>query len=264
MKMLKRERQERILKSLQTEGQVSVADLSNRFGVTEMTIRRDLQELSNRGLAQRFHGGAVSTNLNHLKLEPPILLRIKEQAIAKRLIAETVAGMIGENETLFIGSGTTALTVAEALSRRRDLTIVTNALTVVNALASSRGITIIVIGGFLRRSELSLIGHLAETAIQDLWVDKVIMGIRGIHPEYGLTSSHLQELMTDRSIMGISETVIIVADHSKFGYVAPSRLGPVTDSTLIVTDFEAPEDIVQQIKDMDVEVVIVAPHEEDQ
>lgn len=262
--MLKRERQERIIKSLQTEGQVSVADLSNRFGVTEMTIRRDLQELNNRGLAQRIHGGAISTDLNHLKLEPPILHRIKEQAIAKRLIAETVAGMIGENETIFIGSGTTALAVAEALSRRRDLTVVTNALTVVNTLASSRGITVIVIGGFLRRTELSLIGHLAETAIQDLRVDKIIMGIRGIHPEYGLTSSHLQELKTDRSIMGISENIIIVADHSKFGYVASSRLGPVSNSTMIVTDYETPESIIQQINDMGVEVVIVAPHEEEQ
>lgn len=260
--MIKRERQERIIKSLQAEGQASVADLSNRFGVTKMTIRRDLQELQDQGLAQRLHGGAVSTGLYHLKLEPPILQRTKEQASAKRSIAKIVAAMIGEDETIFIGSGTTALVVAEALSHRGNLTVVTNALTIANALASSQGITVIVIGGFLRRSELSLIGHLAEIAIKDIRVDKVIMGIRGIHPEHGLTSSHLQELITDRSIMGISDKVIIVADHTKFGYVASSRLGPVTDSTTIVTDFNAPNDLVQIIREMGVEIII-APEPED-
>lgn len=239
---------------METEGNASVADLAERFGVSEMTIRRDLEQLVARGQVVRVHGGAVAPDRGRMVSEPPILDRMAEQSTAKRRIGLAVAGMIEQGETIFIGSGTTTLALARALKERQGITIVTNALTVANSLSASPGINMLVIGGFLRRSELSLIGHVAVKALEDLHVDKVVMGMRGIDPQYGLTSDHHQELMTDRAIMAISDCVMVLADHTKFGHIASSRTAPVTAADLIVTDERAPHDLVEQIQELGVQV----------
>jgi DeoR/GlpR family transcriptional regulator of sugar metabolism len=254
---MRESRLRQIVDILKEEHQVTVAGLAGRFGVAEMTIRRDLRELSARGALERTHGGAIVPERRRALGEPPMLNRMSDQADAKRRIGEAVADMILPGATVFIGSGTTALAVAQVLVGRDRLTVVSNALTVINALASAPEITVVGVGGFLRRSELSLIGHFAEAALRDMRVDKVIMGIRGIHPEHGLTSDHMQELMTDRAILGISEDVIVVADHTKFGHIAASRNAPVTAAGLIVTDAQAPAEMVAALRAMGVRVLLV-------
>ena len=255
--MLKGVRQRRISQIIQAQGQASVNELARRFHVTEMTIRRDLGDLDAQGFVQRIHGGAISTDRRPIPFEPPMLERMKQEADAKRRIGRAVAAMVSEGENVFLGSGTTTLAVAEALSGRSNLTVITNALTIANALVASNLITLIVVGGFLRRSELSLIGHFAETTLHDLRVDKVIMGIRGIDANYGLTSDHFQELMTDRAIMAIGESVIIVADHTKFGHVAASRTAPVNAAKVIVTDSLVPDDVAAGVEALGVRVIRV-------
>ncbi|MBN1267888.1 MAG: DeoR/GlpR transcriptional regulator [Anaerolineales bacterium] len=255
--MLKIERHRQIKQVIEEKGTATVNELSELFNVSEMTIRRDLQALFDRGLVQRVHGGALSLNhsveLNWL----PVMERISECKEEKQRIGQAVADMIDDGETLFICSGTTTLAVAEALYFRSNLTVVTNSLPVANTLASAPGVELIVIGGFLRESELALEGHMVEDAVQDLRVDKVIMGMRGIDPTHGLTSIHHQELKINRTIQTISNTLIIVADHTKFGQVAASRTGPVTEASLIVSDNQAPAEIVQAIRDLGVEVMLV-------
>ncbi len=246
-----------ILDIVQREGQATVAELARRLEVAQMTIRRDLRELDQRGLLERTHGGAVLPLRRRNLAEPPMLQRMDEQAEVKDRIGRAVAEMIQPDETVFIGSGTTALAVARALAWRDRLTVVTNALTVINALVPSPAITVVVVGGFLRRSELSLIGHFAEAAMRDMRVDRVILGMRGIHPEHGLTSDHMQELMTDRAILAIGEQTIVVADSTKFGHVAASRTAPVTAAHLIVTDVKAPPEIVATLEAMGVRVLQV-------
>jgi DeoR/GlpR family transcriptional regulator of sugar metabolism len=242
-----------ILDILKQEQQVTVGDLAGRFHVAQMTIRRDLRELGFRGVIERTHGGAILLSRgNHG--EPPMVQRLDEQADAKRRIGQAVASTIQPGETVFIGSGTTASAVAQALVGRDRLTVLTNALTVINALASSPEINVVVVGGFLRRDELSFIGHIAETSMESLRVDKVIIGMRGIDPEHGLTSDHLQELKTDQAILGSSDTVIIVADGTKFGRVATSRTAPVTAASRIVTVREAPAEILEAIRAQGVDV----------
>ncbi len=126
-----------------------------------------------------------------------------------------------------------------------------------NVLAGLSEIDTVVVGGFLRRSELSFIGHIAEATLQDLRVDKVIIGMRGIDPVHGLTSEHLEELKTDQAIIRMSDTVIVVADHTKFGRVATGRTAPITAASLIVTDTETPPEIIRAIRALGVEVVQV-------
>ena len=255
--MLKKERQNQIVKQIENQGTVVVKELADGFDVSLMTIRRDLQEIEELGLVQRIHGGAVLGMQSGKQNELPRLDRMDIMLEEKQKIAKAVAGMIAPNEMIFLGSGTTTLYVAKEITDRDDITVVTNSLTVLNELASYGKMTLIGIGGFLRRSEYSMIGHFADNVIQDLHVDKVIIGMRGIHPRFGLTSEHPQELLTDRTIIGICENVIIVADHSKIGHVASSRTAPISAAKTIVTTLNAREDMVDAIRSQGVEVILV-------
>ncbi|MDZ4159450.1 MAG: DeoR/GlpR family DNA-binding transcription regulator [Anaerolineaceae bacterium] len=253
--MLKGERQREILKVIENHNQVHVNELAQRFAVSAMTIRRDLEELHQKGMIQRIHGGAVTWSDGHKRHEPPVFERASEHQAEKRQIAKKVAGMVKEGEKIFLGSGTTTLAIAEELANRRNLTVLTNAITIVNCLVPAPGITVIVLGGFLRRMEMSLIGHFTESALENLRVDKVIIGIRGIDPVHGLTSDNMQELFTDQAILRISKTIIVAADYSKFCHIAAIRTAPITAVTKFVTDQKTSPDVVTAIRRMGIEVI---------
>lgn len=253
--MLKIERQREILKIIESKGRAQVPALANQFSVTEMTIRRDLLELGKRSLVERVHGGALIQN-DRRGTETPVYERLIDQLDAKQQIGKTAAGLIRDGEKIFLGSGSTTMAVAEALANHRNVTVYTNALNITDALYHYP-VKVNVIGGSLRRTELSLIGDSAERAIQSLRVDKVIIGICGLDPVKGLTSDHMEELLTDQAILGISKTIIVVADHTKLGHVAAIRAAPITAITKIVTDKGGPKDILQAIRQMGVEILEV-------
>lgn len=255
--MYSEERKKRIRELIETRGLASVSELSRSLNVSEMTIRRDLMELSDHGFIERTHGGAIATDYGFNNLEAPMVDRINHFSDEKRKIAAAVTRMIGEKETVYLSSGSSTYWVARNLVDRGDLTVIVNSIINAKILAQCEDMQVIVVGGFLRRSELSLVGHLAETTLKDLHVDKVIMGIRGIDPEYGLTSENPQELMTDRAMLNLSKNVIIVADHTKFGFIAASRTAPVTAVRTIVTTTLAPAEIVERIVKQGVRVIQV-------
>ena len=253
--MFKKERQREILKLIDARGKAQVDELARRLRVSGMTVRRDLLELHRQGLLERVRGGALLHRDDHLRVEPPVLERERENAEGKRAIGEYVARLIRDGEKIFLGSGSTTAAVAEALLHHQNLTVLTNALNIAYILAASPGISVTVTGGFLRRSELSLIGHFAERTLQGLQVDKVIIGMRGIDPVKGLTSDNMDELITDQAILGVSRNIVVVADHSKFGYVAAIRTAPVTAATTIITDGGGPKDVLEAIRKMGVHVI---------
>jgi DeoR family transcriptional regulator, aga operon transcriptional repressor len=255
--MLKKERQRKILKVVESTGKVEVDELAKDLHVSVMTVRRDLTELDELGLIERVHGGALLPHDNQGDEEPPVMERSKEKDEIKESIGRIVAGMIKDGEKIFLGSGSTTVAVAAALLRHRNLTVITNAINIANTLIAAPQINVAVVGGFLRRSELSLIGHIAENALQGLHVDKVIIGIRGIDPVKGLTNDNMEELITDQAILNISKNVIIVADHSKFGHVAAIRTAPITTATKIVTNIGGPKDILQTLRQMGIQIVEV-------
>lgn len=255
--MTKKGRQKKILSFIENRGQASVSDLCEYFRVSKMTVRRDLYELDKQGYIIRVHGGAVSSNYLQSLTKLPVMKRMEEEASAKRKIGEAVASMVEQGETIFIGAGTTTFAVAEALKNCQGITVVTNALTVANSLAGSVNVQVLVVGGFLQLSNFSLIGHITRYALKDLHVGKVITGTHGIHPTHGLTSDNLLMMETDRDIMGLGENIIVVADHTKFGHVASSRTAPVTAASLIVTDEQAPENILTEIRNLGVEIIKV-------
>lgn len=248
------ERQKQILSLLTRQGRLSVAEIVQQFSISQATARRDLELLASQGKAQRVHGGVIA--IEQAPPELPILDREREQADEKVRIGRAAAGLIADNETLFLGSGTTVLEVARQLRDRKNLTVITNSLPVLNMLAGIKEITVISLGGMLRESELSFIGHIAEQALAEIRADKVIMGTRGVSLEHGLTNDYLQETLTDRAIIKSGREVIIVADHTKVNRVSTVRLAPLKTMNTLVTDEKADKKFIQALKKQSIQVIV--------
>jgi DeoR/GlpR family transcriptional regulator of sugar metabolism len=213
-----------------------------------------LEALAEQGKVQRVHGGVIA--IEQAPPELPILQREGEQVDEKSRIGRVAAELISHGETVFLGSGTTVLEVAKNLRERKNLTVLTNSLPVLNALAGIKDITVVSLGGQLRESELSFIGHITEQALAELRVDKVVMGTRGVSLEHGLTNDYLPETLTDRAILKIGQEVIIIADHSKVNRVSTALLAPLTTVHTFVTDSQADKKFLQALKKLGIEVLV--------
>jgi DeoR/GlpR family transcriptional regulator of sugar metabolism len=248
------ERQKRILTLLARQGRLSVAEIVEQFSISEATARRDLGLLASQGKAQRVHGGVIA--VDQAPPELPMLERTAEQMDQKARIGRAAAQFIAERDTVFIGSGTTALEVARNLRNHRDLTVITNSLPVLNMLAGNKDIAVVSLGGTLRDSELSFIGHITEQSLAEIRVDKVIMGTRGLSLEHGLTNDYLQETMTDRAILKTGREIMIVADHTKLNRVSTVLLAPLKRIHTLVTDEQTDKKFVQALRRQGITVVL--------
>ena len=249
------ERQKHILELLGRRPRITVAEICEQFSVSEATARRDLDALVDQGKVQRIHGGAPP--VGHASPELPVLQRQENQAEEKQRIGRAAAGLVHDAETIFLGSGTTVLEVARHLPRDLRLTVITNSLPVVNELVDRANIDLIVIGGMLRQSEYSMIGHIAELALREVRADRVIMGMRAVDTRHGYTNDYLPETMTDRAIMGIASQIVVVVDHSKFRRVSSVLVGAVTAAHVVVTDQDTPFEYVEGLRQKGVQVIIV-------
>jgi DeoR/GlpR family transcriptional regulator of sugar metabolism len=247
-------RQKQILSLLSKHGRLSVAEIMEAFSVSEATARRDLESLALAGKVQRVHGGAIAAE--EAPPELPILERESEQADEKTRIGRATAELIADKEAVFLGSGTTVLEAAKNLRDRKNLTVITNSLPVLNTLAGLKEITIISLGGMLRDSELSFIGHLTEQALAEVRVDKVVMGTRGVSLEHGLTNDYLQETLTDRAILKTGKEVIIAADHTKVNRVSTALLAPLEVVDTFVTDAMVDKKFVQALRKRHIKVIV--------
>ncbi len=253
MTLLKVERQKRIRRLVEEKGRAMVPELSILFQVSEATIRRDLEDLDGRGWVRRTHGGAI--RLQRAAKEPPMIQRIIEQQDEKARIGRAAAEMVSDGNTIFLGSGTTVHHIARFLPEDFHLTVITNSLPIVNELAERRQVELVVIGGMLRQSELSMVGHIAEQAVLEFRADRVFIGMHAIDASQGFTNDYLPETMTDRAILSIAPQVIVVADHTKFGRVSSVLVAPVTAAHVIITDTDIPQEIVAEFRELGLEVI---------
>lgn len=248
-------RRKRLLDYVERQEQVSIAEICERFAVSPATARRDLEALSRDARVQRVHGGAIA--IRNAPPEPPLAMRSSKQAEEKRRIGQAASLLISDGETIFLGSGTTVLQVAKALQNRHDLTVITNSLLVMDVLRNATGIHLVGLGGILRQTEQSFIGHITELALSEVRVDKVVMGIRAIDVTEGLTNDYLPETQTDRAILKIGQQVIIVADHTKCGRVSTAFVAPLTAINTLVTDDKVSPDFVAAVSAQGVRVLTV-------
>ena len=248
------ERQKQILSLLTRQRRLSVTEIVKQFSISEATARRDLESLTLQGKAQRVHGGVIA--VEQAPPELPILERENEQMQEKTRIGRAAASLVADNETLFLGSGTTVVEVARNLRNHKNLTVITNSLPVLNILAGIKGITVISLGGMLRDSELSFIGHITEQALIEVHADKVFMGTRGASLEHGFTNDYLQETLTDRAILKSGREVIMVADHTKVNRVSTVLLAPLSSIHTFLTDSGVDNKFVRALKQQAIQVVI--------
>jgi DeoR/GlpR family transcriptional regulator of sugar metabolism len=251
--LLKTERHDQIKTLIDDQGRVTVPELSSLFCVSEATIRRDLEELNGSGRVRRTHGGAVRASKAPQEL--PMMQRVAENPTEKEQIGRTAVRLIKNGETIFLGSGSTVIEVARNLPGDIQLTVITNSLAVVNQLTSHPGIELIVIGGMLRPSELSMVGHVAEQAVREFRADRVFLGMYAIDVQRGFTNDFPPEILTDRAILNISPQVVVLADHSKFNRVSSMLVAPVTAAEIIITDQGTPDSTVDQLKELGVQVI---------
>lgn len=255
--MLPELRQKQFLSYLAARKAAQISELSTAFGVSMSTVRRDLQDMEGQGLVRRVHGGALLHDGQTERGEQPALQRASYQAEAKRRIGQAAAALVRDNSTIVITGGTTTAEMLPFLAERVNLTVITNAVNVAYALSRRPSIDVIVLGGWLRHSELSLLGHLTTQALQELRADQAFHGIFGIDVEHGLTGTFIQEVQTDRAILGIARELIVLADHSKFGQAGPMRLLPIDAVTTVVTDAEAPAPSLDALRQGGITVIAV-------
>lgn len=236
---------------------VSIEQLCETFEVSTATARRDLEALARMGKIQRVHGGAIT--MQHAPPEAPLSLRSAERAEEKRRIGKAGADLVEDGDTVFLGSGTTVLEVAHNLRHRaaNNITVITNSLLAMNALAGVPQIQLLTLGGVLRQSEMSFIGHITEQSLTQFRADKVFIGIHAIDAKHGLTSDYLPETQTDRAIMNIGQQVIVVADHTKCGRVSTTLVAPVNLIHTFITDSETPDDFATALRQAGVQVLKV-------
>ncbi len=250
--MLSAQRQKLILEYLTTRKLAQVVELSSAFDVSQATVRRDLMQMENEGIIRRIHGGAL---LIEDKTELPILHRSEQQAEHKRRIGEMAAKLVQDGDTIIISSGTTTEAMVPFLASKTDLTVITNAINVAYRLTRYPHIAVIILGGWLRHSECSMLGHLTEQALHDLQAHKIFHGVFGIDTKNGLTGTHLQEVQTDRRIIEAARELIVLADHSKFAQLGPIRLAPLSAVSTVVTDTDAPDRDVQALRTQGITVI---------
>ena len=213
---------------------MTVSELNDLLGVSEATIRRDLDELDETGSVLRTHGGAVKAE--RVGREPPLHERHAAMALEKALIAKRAAELVRPGDTVFLGSGTTVEPMAEHLASIGNLTVISNSLPVINTLSNEDSISLIVIGGSFRQSELSMVGPAAVEAIRIFRADHVFMGVRAIDVRHGFTGDAIDEAMTDRAILEIGSHAVVLADSTKFGGVSTVFLAPLDAVDLVITD----------------------------
>ena len=228
--MLSQERQKRIYAVIKRYNSASVIDLSTQLKISLSTVRRDLSELEAHGLVQRVHGGAI---LVEDQREPPSLQRRDQNLEAKERIGSAAAQLVQDGDTIILSASTTVETMIPHLAQMHSLTVITNVVSVAYKLAAYPYITVIVLGGWLRHSEFSLLGQLTQEALRDLAAGKIFHSAYGLDPNYGLTGTTLQEVETDRALNSCRRPA---HRRCRFKQIQPGRDNPAranrTDSHL--------------------------------
>nr|WP_155074172.1 DeoR/GlpR family DNA-binding transcription regulator [Streptomyces taklimakanensis] len=229
----------RITDAVRGAGRLSVAELAELTGASEMTIRRDLDVLAGQGVLERYRGGASSLLLRGE--EPPFALRADERQDAKRRIAAEVAELIADGESVVLDSGTTCLEVARALAGRR-LTVTPLSLHAANALADTPGPRLLLPGGEPRPGELALTGPLTEASLAALRFDTAVLGCCGLSAGDGMTAYDLADAAVKRAAVASARRVVAVADATKFSRTALALVAPASALDAVVTEEGAPDD----------------------
>jgi DeoR/GlpR family transcriptional regulator of sugar metabolism len=250
-----------ILKEIDARGSVSVADLASRLLVSDMTIRRDLNDLEREGIIRRTHGGAVSARGR--SYEPPLILRSEDNQESKQIIGQAAARLVADGDSIALDVGSTTLEVARNLAGKHNLTVITPSLHIANVLLSQPDINLILPGGFVRAGEASLIGDLTKYTFQNLFVDRLFLGVGAIDAQAGLTEYNWDDAQVKQAMIRCAKEVILVADASKFDRVAFAAVAPLNVIHHLITDQSPPPALTNALKENGIVIHLAGEEEPD-
>lgn len=251
--MLAVDRRHRILERVAEEQTIHIAELARDLAVSEMTVRRDIARLERDGFLRRTYGGATAHVTRSLELA--FNARALQHAAAKRLIAMRAAELVRDASTLFLGIGTTCEQFARFLPAREDLTVVTESLPAASLLGS-RPTRVVVLGGTVRRDELSCVGPAAVSTIARYRADVAVLGAASLSARQGIAELHEEEAENHRLMIERSDRVIVLADGSKFSERAPADVASAAAVDVLVTDETIPAAEARAWQKAGVEIVV--------
>jgi DeoR/GlpR family transcriptional regulator of sugar metabolism len=254
-RLLSEQRRRKILDLIEQKSQVTVRDLVERFSISAVTARADLDALSSQGIVVRSHGGAV----RQVEASQEFPLRLKQTLhhAEKVRIGRAAAELIQDNETVILDSGTTTAEIARQLKARRlrSVTIITHALNVAYELLDATDVYVIMIGGLLRPVSCSFVGPQAEAMLREFHADRLFLAVDGFDLETGPSTPDVLEAQLNSLMVRISKEVNVVADFSKLGRRSVSRIGSLSDVHRLVTDNRAPADFIENLRRSKIEVI---------
>lgn len=249
------ERHQHILDRLKKEGKVNVLDLCSGLSVSSVTIRKDLKLLETKGLLYRTHGGATLSN--PYTLDRHVNEKEKIHSEEKMGIGARAALQILPNDCIIIASGTTVLSLARSIKPEGQLTVITAALNVAMELNRHPDIEVLVLGGILRKSSASGTGIYAEKMLDDFSCSKLFLGVDGIDPEFGLTTTHVMEAQLNRKMIRAAEKTIVLTDSSKFGKKGFGKICGLEEVDQVITDSGISDHMANTLRGMGIEVTVV-------
>jgi DeoR/GlpR family transcriptional regulator of sugar metabolism len=256
--MLAGQRQHLIAEEIRRRGAMRVSELTELLGVSDMTIRRDLDVLAGSGLIEKVHGGATARRALSTD-EPGFEPKSRRQFGEKEAIAEAASELVEPGQAIALSAGTTTWRLAHCLADVPDLTVVTNSMQVANVLhhQARPDLTVVLIGGVRTPSD-ALVGPIAVTALRSLHVDMLFMGVHGMADDSGFTTPNLLEAETNKALIASAEQLVVVVDHTKWGVRGLSRFAQLSDAQVLVSDDGLGEDAQMVLADQ-VGRLIVAP-----
>lgn len=259
--MLPDQRRQHILAQVRSTGGVRVSELVEELGVSDMTIRRDIDVLASKGLVARVHGGATSVLVRSAE-EPGFTAKSHQQQEEKRAIARRAVGLVEPGAAVALSAGTTTYEIARELLTIADLTVVTNSFPAAQVLhdAGRSDLTVVLTGGVRTPSD-ALVGPVAVEALRKLHADTVFLGVHGMEGRAGFTTPNLVEAETNRALLAGARRAVVVADHSKWGVVGLASIVGLADVDTLVVDDGLRDDALGQLRRV-VPEVIVAPVEQ--
>jgi DeoR/GlpR family transcriptional regulator of sugar metabolism len=235
--LLAAQRQKAIVERVQAHGGVRVRELVRELGVSDMTIRRDLETLAERGLVTKVHGGAAAARPQATH-EPGFEAKSTRQELEKDAIARRAVSFVQPGSAIALSAGTTTWHLAQHLVAIPDLTVVTNSIPVADVFyrrGAALHQTVIVTGGMRTPSD-ALVGPFAVAAIRSQNIDQLFLGVHGMNVDRGFTTPNFMEAEVDRALVEAARSLIVVADHSKWDMIGLSTIAPLSDADVLITD----------------------------
>jgi DeoR/GlpR family transcriptional regulator of sugar metabolism len=253
--LLAHERQAAILDRVRERGTVRVADLVREFGVSDMTIRRDLENLDDRGLIVKVHGGATSSPL--AQFEPGFVAKTSQQMAEKAAIAAEAARLVVPGMAIALSAGTTTHALAVRIAEIAGITVVTNSIQVADVLERSarHDQTVILTGGIRTPSE-ALVGPFAVAQLRSVHLDMVFMGVHGMDAKAGFTCPNILEAETDVALIESGRRLVVVADHTKWGVLGIASIARLEQADILITDSGLPSSARSVLADAVGELVL--------